>query len=95
MRIACNCRTCKSNAATLGLATLRAEVPEKVYTGLGGDQARHSLVWIAHDPSVLGESNRDRLGVTPVGYTHTRHDRPTSLADAKARAEALIAARHA
>lgn len=94
MNITCQCKTCKTNAAKLGLAKLTADVPDTLYQQMGS-KARHGLVYIAFDPSVLGESNRDRLGVTPIGYAHTRHDRPTTLADAKARAQALIAASHA
>lgn len=91
MRVTCKCRTCKTNATKLGLDKLEADAPEAV----AAEWSRHAIVHQAFDPSVLGESVRDRAGIAPVGYTHTRVDRPTSLADAKARAQAIIASKHA
>lgn len=86
-RVTCRCKTCKTNAAQLGMTKLEADAPQAVVDAFD----RHAIVYIAFDPSVLGESDRDRTGITPVGYTHERHDRPESLEDAKARAAAIIA----
>lgn len=68
-RIQCQCKVCKSNAATLGLATpLVADVPEHLAVMIGKTAAgRHGLVHMAYDPNAItGEAARIRTGVRPV-----------------------------
>ena len=65
VRIVCNCKTCKTNAAATGRATLEAMVPENLLAMVKGKT--HGLVHMAHDPNaVTGEAARARTGVEAV-----------------------------
>ena len=62
-RVTCNCKTCKTNAAKMGVsAPLAAMVPDTLLAAVGGK--RHGLVHMAHDPNAIsGAAARARTGV--------------------------------
>jgi len=63
IRIECNCKTCKTNAAQIGLtAPLAAMVPQGLLTMVKGKV--HGLVHLAHDPNPIFTAARARTGVT-------------------------------
>ena len=69
IRIACKCPTCKTNAATRGVAfPLAAQVPStlartlKFADGYVGKRA-HALVYDAHGVSAVSVAVRARLGL--------------------------------
>ena len=66
IRIACNCKTCKTNAAQIGrTAPLEAMVPSGLLDAMKGKT--HGLVQMAHDPNALtGAAARARTGVEAV-----------------------------
>lgn len=66
IRIECNCKTCKTNAATMGKgAPLAAMVPASLLAMVKGKT--HGLVHMAHDPNALtGAAARARTGVQAV-----------------------------
>lgn len=63
VEIKCNCKTCKANAALLGIAApLRAEAPQVLIDAVKGKV--HGLVDMAHDPNAItGAAARARTGV--------------------------------
>jgi hypothetical protein len=65
--VQCRCKTCKVNAAALGLPLpLRAEVPTVLLAQTNGKA--HGWVHMAHDPNaVTGAAARARTGVRPIG----------------------------
>lgn len=64
-RIECSCKTCKTNAATLGKPLpLAAEVPPALAAIARTAQGRHGLVHMAHDPNAItGAAARARTNV--------------------------------
>lgn len=64
--IQCSCKTCNTNAATLGKTLpLRAEAPAVLVAAVKGKV--HGLVHMAHDPNpVTGHAARTRTGVKAI-----------------------------
>lgn len=70
IRITCDCDVCATNARALGLplplaADWTPKTPKAV-KALRGAQARHGLVFTAHDPTFVGQAARSALGVEAV-----------------------------
>lgn len=62
VRVTCNCRNCKSNAASLGIpAPLAADIPAALAAIIGRNV--HAVVWDAHSPSALSAAVRARTGI--------------------------------
>lgn len=65
VRIECNCKVCKANAAKIGkTAPLAAMVPARLLDATKGAKgAAHGLVYSANDPSAVGVATRKATGL--------------------------------
>lgn len=62
IRLECNCKTCKANAAKIGAtAPLAALAPAHLVAAAKGKA--HGIVFSAHDPSAVGVATRKATGI--------------------------------
>lgn len=65
IRVECNCKTCKTNAAKIGASfPLAAMVPEPLAAAVKGKF--HGLVYDAHNPGAVGAAMRRTTGIRPA-----------------------------